>query len=188
MKGEKYTPQEEMFCDLVVRTGRYKQAYELAYDCENMKSAAIRIEASRMAAKPRIKKRIEYYRKKAVDKMHVSPEWVVRETKNLYEEAREKGQITQARRLLRDIGETMGIYRDNLMVAGDLSDLSDEELNERIIEALAKITNPDKQRAFLMGLKVVWDSRDASIARRSKPANSRLPSDGAAGRTGAPKQ
>lgn len=156
MARETLTESQEQFCQLVVRLGNLTKAYDLSHPTNKMKNAAIRVKASNMAKQPKIQARIKEVREERLDQLSISPEYVVERHRQMYEECREQGKYAAATRNLQKIGETMGIYKDNLMVTGDLSEISDEELKERIKNAIGACEDKELIKEFAGTLKETW--------------------------------
>ena len=156
------TEKEEQFAHLVVTLGNKTRAHELAYG-GNMNAGSRRVQAHHISHKPHVAARIVEIRQEALKKAGLSPEWVVQKHTELFHEAREIGDLTQARRNVRDIGETMGIYKDNLMVTGDLRDISDEELKQRTMAALAECSDPELVKSLAKAMKDAWGKANEGV-------------------------
>jgi hypothetical protein len=167
------TEKQEQFCELVVRIGNRTTAYKMVYGHNPDNPVSVRVNACMIYKKPQIQKRIAELRKERIDQIAVSPEWVVQKHVELFEEAREKSRISDARRNLRDLGETMGLYRDNLMVTRDLREFSDEEIKESILAAIAECQDKGIIKDLIVTLKESWDKlkNEGSGGQSSKPTS-----------------
>lgn len=185
INGEYIQERMEVFCQLVVRFGSYTQAYQGAYECKNSSLPVIRVAASRLGNLPKVQRRIAAIRREAIDRMSMTPEAVVERHRQLYELARSKGDLTNATKNLTKIGETMGIYKDNLMIVRDLTDLTDDDVHQRITDALGKISDSATRRKFLLNLKAIWDKQDGHSAGEPQSAVAGVSGGGDAGGVGA---
>jgi len=156
MAPQKLTEAEEQFAMLFVRLGNARKAYALAYDVSKTAIGTQYQNAHVIKNKPHVKRRIEKYRKEKIESAGVSPEMVVQKHIELFEECRESEDYASATRNLTKVGETMGIYKDNLMVTGDLREVDDEELHERIVAALQDCDNKDMVKKLGTQLQSLW--------------------------------
>lgn len=58
------TPKQEAFANCLAMGMSQADAYRAAYDCKNTKASSIHVSASKLAAEPKVKQRVEEYKAK----------------------------------------------------------------------------------------------------------------------------
>lgn len=84
-----------------------------------------------------IRAAVQAGQKKAAERAEVSVEYVITKLRKLAEDAMSDADRTNAIRSLELLGKHVGAFTENLSIRGNLSNLSDEEIERRIQEELA---------------------------------------------------
>ena len=142
-KSKSLTEYDLRFCQLYIRTGNAAKSYREVYPRKHIRKESSWVAGCRNMQREEIKAEIDRLRNEFRQNMITDAAWCVEQHRQLYEEARHDGDLANARRNVRDIGETMGIYKDNLNVTGDLGDIDDEALDERIRELAREVAAED---------------------------------------------
>lgn len=147
------TQKSENYCQMFVKTGSKTKAYELSYDASKMAKPTIHVKAWELHQKPKVQERIKAIQKEALDRTTMDAAWVLEQHRQLYEETRIGENYAQATRNVELIGKTMGIYTDNLNVTGDLRDIADEDLDQRIRELAREVQAENVARGKAQAIK-----------------------------------
>ena len=84
-----------------------------------------------------VKAAVQTGQKKAAERAEVSVEYVITKLRQLAEDAMADGDRTNAIRSLELLGKHVGAFAENINLRGNLTNLSDEEIERRINEELS---------------------------------------------------
>lgn len=117
---------------------------EYAKDCNGAQAAiragykakSAKVQASVLLTKPNVRAAVAAGQAKAAAKAEVSVEYVIRNLRDLAEQAMADGDRAAANRSLELLGRHVGAFVDRLDIRADLVNLTDAELDRRIAERL----------------------------------------------------
>ena len=93
--------------------------------------------ANELLTKPDIRAAVQAGQKKSAERAEVSVEYVITKLRKLAEDAMADDDRTNANRSLELLGKHVGAFAENINLRGNLTNLSDEEIERRINEELA---------------------------------------------------
>lgn len=93
--------------------------------------------ANELLTKPDIRAAVQAGQKKSAERAEVSVEYVITKLRQLAEDAISDDDRTNANRSLELLGKHVGAFAENINLRGNLTNLSDEEIERRINEELA---------------------------------------------------
>ncbi len=111
----KLTVRQEGFSQLVAAGMNYSKAYRQAYNSK-MKGNVIWAKASELAAKKKIKARVEQLRKPSLEKVSYTFEQHMADLKAAAKAALEAGQHSAAVRAIELLGKVSGFYTNQVAV------------------------------------------------------------------------
>ena len=117
----KLTPKQENFCLAYIETGKAPDAYRLAYRTEKMSAAAIKADAYKTYAMPKIKARIAELREPATRAAMITLETHLRDLENLRDKAETAEDYGAAIRAEVARGKAAGLYVEKVEVSGKLT-------------------------------------------------------------------
>lgn len=125
----KLTEQQEAFCRYVVEGMSQTDAYEKAGYKGNRKS--LQDNAARLIGTDRIQSRIAELRQNASEGAEVTLEWLIRESVDLYRQAKKEGAHAAANATLKTVGVYTGFWNEKSTrenINRDADQLTDDEL------------------------------------------------------------
>jgi phage terminase small subunit len=108
------TPKQEAFCLAYLEEGNSTAAYRKAYDCENMSTGAIYVEAHRVYTNPKVTLRLEQLKAPAIEAARCTFEGHLRKLAELRDLAIQAEQYSPAIKAEENRGKVVGLYTDKV--------------------------------------------------------------------------
>lgn len=135
------TLKQERFVTAWHETGNKSEAYRLAYNCESMSEATINNKAYELSLNGEIRARLEALQQEGAERHNVTIAEVTKMHRDAYQVAKEALNPHAMTAAANNLAKLHGLITDKAKIETNLptlSELSDEELDRRILELAEK--------------------------------------------------
>lgn len=141
MSRKALTLKQERFVTAWHETGNKSEAYRLAYHCESMSEATINNKAYELSLNGEIRARLEVLQQESAERHNVTIERTTQMYLDAFNSAKESGNPSAMVSATTGLAKLHGLITDKAKIETNLptlSELSDEELDRRILELAGK--------------------------------------------------
>lgn len=141
MSRKALTLKQERFVMAWHETGNKSEAYRQAYDCESMSEATINNKAYELSLNGDIRARLEALQQEGAERHQVTIAEVTKMHRDAYQVAKEALNPHAMTAAANNLAKLHGLITDKAKIETNLptlSELSDEELDRRILELAEK--------------------------------------------------